>query len=402
MNITNINWLRSSKISQLVQAMPWIKLSPEESVLLELSNNVAAPKKTYSVIQKMAGVVNWQRLLKLIRQNRLQVVCKDSFNSQVFQSVAPKEFSGQIVTDQIAIQLFSTIKKRVVTKIIKLFTRVGVRFIVMKTLPYENVLFRSPIKISGDLDILLPISEFYQAAQILLREGYKLYINHEEVDRFSSPTEPSYIPKGEEIFKKGSLTVELHTTIVDTLSFSSQRLTEQSNRTITNELYAKKRTVVYGGIRCYAFSPTALFIHLFLHCFYQNNYQSVVRYIETARLLQIFSHTIDWNYIWSFVHKYQFTDNFVWYLLLLEDLIPQSLPKTELEKIKQARLLWSPLQRVIYPIMKRLLFHPQDFRYTPYQKKLTWVIINKQFCSSVIKNVSLPLRWLLIKRKEVV
>lgn len=391
-----------SLLSQVIQSIPWTKLSAEENVLLELSNNVVASKKSYTVIEKMAAVVNWQQLLALIRQNRLQVICKDSFHSRAFQSIAPKEFFQQIIADQVAIQLFSTIKKRAVIKTIKLFMRAGVRFIVMKTLPYENVLFRSPIKISGDLDILLPVSEFYQAAQILLREGYKLHINHEDVDRFSFPTEPSYIPKGEEIFKKGSLTVELHTTIGDTRSFSSQRLTEQSNRNITNELYSKKRMVVYGGIRCYAFSPTALFIHLFLHCFYQNNYQSVVRYIEAARLLRVFSHTIDWNYIWSFIHKYQFTDNFVWFLLLLEDLIPQSLPKAELEKIKQARLLWSPLQRVIYPIMKRLLFHPQDFRYTQYQKKLTWVIINKQFCSSLIKSASLPLRWLLIKRKEVV
>ena len=389
MNIADKTLLHASLFSQIIQTIPWMKLSLEENVLLELCNNIAASNKIYTVTQKMAGVINWQQLL-------------DSFNSPVFQSIAPKEFFQEIIADQIAIQLFSTIKKRVVVKIIKLFTRAGVRFVVMKTLPYENSLFRSPIKISGDLDILLPVSEFYQAAQILMHEGYKLYINHEDIDRFSSPTEPSYIPKGEEIFKKGSLTVELHTTIVDTLSFSSQRLSEQSNRNITNELYVQKRPMVYGGIRCYAFSPTALFINLFLHCFYQNNYQSVIRYIEAARLLRIFSRTIDWNYIWTFIHKYQFTDNFVWYLSLLEDLIPQSLPENEIETIKQAKLRWSPLQWVGYPVIKRLLFHPHDFCYTQYQKKLTWVIINKQFCSSVVRGGALPLRWLLMKRKEVI
>lgn len=390
-----------SLLPKVIQIIPWTKLSPEESVLLELCSNAMTANKTYTKVQKNAGIVNWQRLLSLIRQNRLQVLCKDSFNSQVLQSVAPKTFLQQIISDQIAIQLISTEKKRGVTKAIKLFTEADVRFVVMKTLPYENALFRSPIKIFGDLDILLPISEFYRATQILLHEGYKLYINHQDVDLFSSPTEPTYIPKGEEIFKKGTLTVELHTTLVDTLSFSSQRLSEQSNRNITNELFARRRTLIYGGTRCYAFTPTALCINLFLHCFYQNNYQSVVRYIETAKVLRVFSHTIDWNYIWSFVHKYQFTDNFVWFLLLLEEIIPQSLPQNEQETLQHAKLLWSPLQRVVYLVMKRLLFHPQDFRYTQFQKKLTWVIINKQFFSSIVHGMSLPLRWLLMKRNPI-
>lgn len=361
-----------------------------------------AAKKTHAVVQKNARLINWQRLLSLIRQNQLQVVCRDSFEAPAFQSLAPQEFTDQIIEDQMTIQLLATKKRRETGKIIRSFTKAGIQFIMMKTLPYERILFRSPVKVPGDLDILLPVSEFYQAAKILMDTGYRLSINHREVDLLTLPLEPTYIPKGEEIFKKDSFTVELHTTLLDTLNFSSQRLNDRGNRAITNALYSQKQTVRYEGTLCYAFTPTALFLSLFFHCFYQHNYQSVIRYIEAAMVLRVFSRSIRWNYMWSFVTQYQCSNNFLWFLVLLEDIAPQSLPQHERATIRRMQQQWAGFQLLTYYIVKRLLFYPGDIPPTHSQKKFTWIMINKQLLSALFLKLCFPFQWLRIKTLKMI
>lgn len=373
-----------SSLLRVIQSMPWIKLSPEESVLLQLSNNVVASKKSYTVIQKMAGVVNWQRLLKLIRQNRLQVVCKDSFNSQVFQSVAPKEFSGQIVSDQIAIQLFAIKNRRPVIKVARSFRRAGIEFVVMKTLPQEHMLFRSPIKIAGDLDILLPVSSVKLAGGILTKLGYECFWNHEKTIKNTAIGQDFYLPLSEHIFKKGNTTVELHTAVVNSSSFASRILSDYNNRRLTQELFNKKKRGLYHGAPIHIFTPTSLFVSLFIHLLYQHNLQSVIRYYELYSVVRSYNKSIRWTEVLRLIQAYHLTPFYYWFVCLFNDLFPNSFPIDILQSAKKIKTSFRLPQRMLYSVMKRRLFHPSDHPFNNNEKRICWAIITNQLAFSPV------------------
>ena len=338
-------------------------------------------------MRKMAGVVNWQRLLMLIRQNRLQVICKGSFNSQAFQSVAPKKIFQQIVADQMTIQLYAVKNKRVLIKIAGLFTQAGIRFVVMKTLPYEHVLFRSPVKIAGDLDILLPVSDIKLAAGVLIKLGYECFWNHEKVNKNILIQQDFYAPLGEHIFVKGNTTVELHTTIVNSSSFTSKLLSDYNNRLLTQELYNQKQRKIYHGVPIYLFSPTALFVSLFIHLLYQHNLQSVVRYYELFRVIHSYNNSLRWNGVLSLIQTYNLIPFFYWFICLFNDLFPSSLPKNILQSAQKYKASFGLPQRILYYIMKRRLFHPSDLPFRDIEKRVCWAIMNKQIFLSAISYI---------------
>ena len=367
--------------------MPWIRLSPEEQVLLELSNNAAAAKKTYAVVQKLAGLIDWQQLLALIRQNQLQAICKDSFNSPVFQSVAPEEFMRHMIADQLAIQHMSAIKKQTTADIVRSLTNAGIRFVIMKTLPHEHVLFQAPIKIPGDLDILLPVSAVKLAAGILTKLGYKCFWNHKKTIKNALIHQDFYAPLSEHIFIRGNTTVELHTAIVNSSSFTSRILSDYNNRLLTQELYNQKQHRLYHGIPVYIFSPTALFVSLFVHLLYQHNLQSAVRYYELFRVVRTYKKSIRWDEVLRLIRTYHLIPYFHWFACLFNDLFPNSLPKDILQSALKYRASFRLPQRILYSIMKQRLFHPSDLPFKDNEKRICWAIMNKQIFSSAVSSL---------------
>ncbi len=322
----------------------------------------------------------WENIIDIIRQNQLQIILYDII---IQDDSVPQDIKRKLIGDHLTIIHQIREQEREFLHILRRMNTSGVRYAVMKTFVMAKTLFQHPIKASCDLDILVPIADFQKAATVLLESGYQRFRDHATPDFITRPTGDFYIPLGEEIFKKGTLTVELHTTLVDTIAFPSRILNEQLNRRLTQELYAHTAVHLYRGVRVRIFDPSSLFLGLFIHTLYQHNYQSLLRYYEAARLLWVSGEAIDWIYILNVIKRYRWAAYFFWYLSLLNDFFPEVLPNKIRMLTRKYMQSLSLTQLMFYAVLKRQAFHPKDGEFNDNQKRLCWVIIDNNFFSSL-------------------
>ena len=371
----------NSIISSLIEILSQ-KLFPEEHFITLLCRKIAAGRTILlkKVIPKKQG--SWVTLLHLIRQNGLQAIIDVSKN--VYTSL-PEAVRHRLIADRLYTFHHAETQNKKFLIIMRNLHRAGVRLLIMKTLPVAKRLFGTDAhKISGDLDILLSVSEVQRAATVLIKLGYRCYWNHEQTHENTYIAQDFYVPRCEHIFKKGDTTVELHTAIVNTSSFTSRILSDYNNRLLTQELYNQKLRRLYHGVSIYIFSPTALFISLLIHLLYQHNFQSVVRYYELFRVVRSYKKSIRWNEVLRLIQTHHLTPYFYWFVCLFNDLFPDSLPKDIVQSAQKNKTSFRLTQLVLYSIIKHRLFHPSDLPFGDNEKRACWAIINKQFFSSVL------------------
>lgn len=340
----------------------------------------------------------WEKILDIIRQNQLQIILYDVI---IQDDSIPQDIKRKLIGDYLTVTHQIREQEREFLHILRRMNTGEVRHVVMKTFPVAKQLFQAPIKASCDLDILVPIADFQKAATVLLESGYQRFIDHATPDATTHPTGDFYLPLGEEIFKKGPFTVELHTTLVDTIAFPSRILNEGLNRQLTQELYLRTSARSYKRVYVRTFDPSSLFLSLFMHTLYQHNYQSLLRYYEAARLLWVSGGAIDWTYVQDVIKRYRWSSYFFWYLCLLNDFFPEVLPNKIRALTRKHMQSLRPMQLVLYAILKRQAFHPKDGEFNDSQKRLCWAIIDNNFFSSLLGKATQWLRKAVRLKSDV-
>lgn len=321
--------------------------------------------------------INQDKIINLLRHNQLQIIW-----SKVIKSGRdlPKDISRIMALDSLTLQLFIQKQRQEYSRLLHIFKKESHNFIVLKT----YILFSDDsIKLPGDLDLLIPISQFPAISAILKKQGYQPYVSHRIKSSSDSYLEKYYIPKQEEIFKKGQYTVELHTALVDTTVFISKLFTDEANKRLTQKLASDTQWILYKGIRIQIFTPTSLLLSLFIHHIYQHNYQSAVRYYEVARIINMYGPAIRWDNIFKTVEEYHLTPYFLWFLCFLHDLFPYCLPDNLVTTVIAYRRALNIIQLFCYFYMKKRLFYPVS-PYSNFQKRICWAIINKQLSLSMV------------------
>jgi hypothetical protein len=328
--------------------------------------------------------VDWEKFIRIIRQNQLQTVYKAVLDSLHSHGKIPDIIYKQLVVDQLVVTHQASLQKKEFIHVVKTLSRARVHFLVMKTFLYSTRLFgKNPLKISCDLDLLIPVNEFQRISALLIHDGYVWYENHHRKHTVVDYINDFYIPREEEIFQKGAYEIELHTTIVDTYSFESLALSDKNCRRLTQELFNSAVKINYLGLGVYTFSPTDLVISLFLHSYYQHNFIGLLRYYEVAKLIQHYSGSIRWSRIFSIIEKYNLTIYFLWYLSFFTALFPSALPQHVTQRVTAFQEKLTGFQLIIYYFMLHKVFYPNN-EFSDKQKGVIWAMMGRKFGQYVI------------------
>lgn len=324
--------------------------------------------------------IHWEKIFSLIRQNSIQTI----FNTKIYKTIMPRDIYFRIAGDLFYNDKYSISQNKEFNNVLTKLHNAHVNFLVMKTYLQSNQLFgKQAHKIYLDLDILMPISEFRKSSQILLQDGYHWFSNHSDKHAPDDYLTDFHIPKQEEIFKKNMYDIEIHTKLLNTESFNSTVLSQWQNRQLTQKLFDNSINVPYAGMTIKTFSPTSMLMNLFLHHFYQHNYQGVIRFYEFAKLIDVSGDNIKWENIIHLLDKYYLQSYFLWYLCLLENLFPLKLPAFIIKKVTSFKKKFSILQLIIFFGMRYLIFHSRDFRYPDLLKKISWSIIDHRLMHAI-------------------
>lgn len=375
-----------------------IDLFPEESLILHLCRFQICKDDTSLVhIRKLlTKKIRWKRMSAIIQENKLwgsAIHWQEELRKAGV--VFPQNFVSQCLTKAVAFQYVRNFQKDEAKQILQLFLKQKINFVVMKSFIISYTPRWGASKISHDIDILIPPSQFAPCASILLSQGYTYRSVTEEHIYYPLEYIDFYVPQSQECFQKGDLTVELHTSIVDTYNFLNSPWNDKINKAATQELYKESYVSNFFGVPTRTFSETSLFISLFLHSFFQHNLQGGYQFLEAAKLLNYYHDTIDWKYVISYMRKYKIQKYLYWFLCLLDEIFSLPLPPKVRGDMRKNRESFGLLQVVMLFYMKCKILHPTTFLNHPkkeIQKKWCWAIIDQKVLSLFKREIQQKLR----------
>jgi len=340
---------------------------------------------------------NNNKLLKIVTENKLNHIIlelcnRDKVVENLFRDLLP-ELNKNEIADILLFKRHQTLS----VKIMSILTKNACDFVVMKTYLLKKDLYNNQtIKITADLDLLVPLKEFNKISSILIREGYK-HLPVKKGTKGAGPAifSPFYQPKTQESFQKNNHIIEVHTVVVDTFKFLAYKeFNRRINEKLSDQLYRGTRYIRLGANRVKVFRSEDLLISLFLHSFFQHNMQIVISYYEVASVLS--KNKLDWNYLEKIVRNYSLDAFFWWYMSILDELFPNVCNIIVKKKIRDFRHSFSLSQKFFFKYMGYKIFMPSRFRKSPnkeQEKELYWSIIRNNLFSVLIQRISRKLSY---------
>ncbi|MEK7523256.1 MAG: nucleotidyltransferase family protein [Patescibacteria group bacterium] len=306
---------------------------------------------------------NWVKVMRLIKENQLENIIYQTIYKNHLEKYIPQDILKKINIDNLIMQYLISLQKKEFEGIIINFSKKKIDFLVMKTFLYKKSLQLNTIsKIRNDLDLLIPIHQFKKAAKLLFYLGYKYYPDHYEKKGKSSIEEIDfYIPQSQEIFKKNKISIELHTTIVDTFDYFKETFNLHDNQIITEYLYKDHIYVNKNPPHIKVFSPTSLLISLFLHSFIQHNFQSSSSLYEAFVIYKKYNKEIDWQKIEKLMLVWKLEQYFIIYVILLHDFFSGQYDKNISTYLHNYHKKLSFKDKIIYSYLRYKLLHPSKF-----------------------------------------
>jgi hypothetical protein len=335
--------------------------------------------------------INWVKMVRLIQINKLWMSVIDwqkdlnKYNIQL-----PHAFVEQCNAMTLPIQYYREVQQREARNIFQLLSRNEVKFVVMKSFVLSFAVQWKVPKISCDIDLLIPPSEFKKAAEVLMRHRYKYIAESNQINRFPTQYLDFYLAKSQERFQGNRLIVEIHSSIVDTYDSLSSPWDDEVNRSATQELYQSARKALFFGSSTKIFPTTELIISLFLHSLFQHNLQGGSQYLEIAFICNQYRDEINWEYIFKFMKKYKIMPYFLWFVCLLRDSFNPYFPNKVQNAINLYRNKLRFLQIALFYIMKYKILNPTRFsvdQKVERQKKWSWMIIDNRIHSLIIDHL---------------
>jgi len=360
------------------------KLFPYEHVLEQLcQNSLTKPSAPDINIDFPNQRTFWYKVVQLANENNLVGVFAPTFRTLRNQGILPWDVYNRTERDYVVVRLRALKQQAVFLDILSALKKRGLPCIVMKTFPLSHLLYPGgPIKVSRDLDVLVPVAGYHDTTSFLARRGFLFVPNPKNPTMTNTmPSNKYATPKSQQQFQKGECRIEIHTAIVDSYDFFSNVLTDEDVRKMTLELSSQTQMITAGNTRIAVFAPTTLFLSLFLHIFFQHNFRHAISYYEVARVLGVFEHKIQWNFVMAFIKKYGLVSYFYWFMSLFVVLFPRVIPIKLEQQIRSYRSSLSVLQRIAWYCARYNMFHS-----TPYplnklehlEKKLTWATVDKK------------------------
>lgn len=336
---------------------------------------------------------NWKTFIQLVHNNKLYKVVVETLEYLSLSEKIPNQIYKKILKGAFTADLYSSKHAKETTTILKDIYAHNLKAVVMKSYAMTQFIFETTgFKTTLDVDLLISIYDFKKVSKILLQQDY-LYFQDHHTKRGTEaiPNPDFYHPKSQEIFKKGTHTIELHTTIVDTFDwFALPIINQEKNKAVTQELFSKTQEIQFQDIKALVFSPEALVISLFLHMLFQHNLQIGISHYEFAKIITILKSRLNWKYIHRFTEKYNLAPYFLWFLLLLESQYPQILPKQTSLKVSQFNDKLKIHHRLLLFYMKKKILNPTKFLEginKEREKEWCWAIIGNNLKRTILRKI---------------